>query len=97
MAELPLLETDFYSQYKSKGLEILAVCLDDGMEAIISTIAPMSLTYPILVDKNQSAIRTYKVRGIPLTLIIDKQGIIKYRETGFNPDSMRKVIEELLG
>jgi len=92
---LPLLEQDFYYPYGDK-VEILAVCLDKNEEKIISAILPFNLSYRILIDKVRTAAKDYKVRGIPLNLIIDKEGIIRYRQTGYNPGAMREVVEQLL-
>lgn len=96
MADLPLLERDIYSLYSSKGLEILAICLDDNEDAIKSTIAPLNLTYRILYDRGRMTARAYKVTGIPLSLIIDKKGIIRYRNIGYDPTAMRDAIDKLL-
>jgi hypothetical protein len=96
VADLPLLEKDIYSLYSSKGLEILAICLDNNEDAIKSTIAPFDLTYRILYDRGGMTVRAYKVTGIPLNLIVDKKGVIQYREIGYDPAAMRNVIEKLL-
>ena len=95
MADLPLLEKDFYYPYGDK-VEILAVCLDENEEKIISAILPFNLSYRILIDKGRTAAKDYKVRGIPLNLIIDKKGIIRYRQAGYNPGAMREVVEQFL-
>ena len=96
MADLPLLDRDFYYPYNSKGLEIYSICLDDGEERIISTIMPLNLSYGILVDKEGAAVKAYKVMGVPLNLIIDRGGIIRYREIGYNPSPMRELVGQLL-
>lgn len=92
---MPLLEQDFYYPYGDK-VEILAVCLDKNEEKIISSILPFNLSYRILIDEGRTAAKDYKVRGIPLNLIIDKEGVIRYRQPGYNPDAMREVVEQLL-
>ncbi len=96
MADLPLLEKDIYSLYSSKGLEILAICLDDNEDAIKSTVASFNLTYRILYDKGGTTAKAYKVTSIPLNLIVDKKGVIQYRNTGYDSATMRSVIEKIL-
>ncbi len=93
---MPLLDRDFYQTYNSRGLEIFSICLDEDEEMILSKILPLNLSYRILIDRGRTAARAYRVMGIPLNLIIDKKGIIRYREIGYDPDAMRKLIEELL-
>ena len=96
MADLPLLENDLYSPYSSKGLEILAVCLDENKDRIVSTIAPFNLSYRILVDKDRTAARAYRVSAIPSNFVIDRGGVIRYRQTGYNMGAMRTLIATLL-
>ena len=95
---MPLLEKDFYYPYKSKGLEILAICLDASEEEILPAIIPLNLSYHIIVDREGTAAEAYDVRAAdaPLSLILDRQGIIRYRESGYDPDSMRELVEQLL-
>lgn len=93
---MPLLESDFYVPYNSRGLEILAVCLDVDESRVKGTVAPFSLSYPILVDQGAMIARSYKVTGIPLNIIVDKKGVIQYRKAGYDPEGMRSVIEKLL-
>jgi len=96
VADLPLLEQDFYNTYNSKGLEIVAVCLDDDKGRIISTISQFNLSYHVLVDNGMAAAKAYKANAIPLNLIIDRKGVIQYREVGYNPDAMKEIIEKSL-
>lgn len=96
MADLPLIERDIYSVYKSKGLEILSISTDDNEEIIKSLVASNNLTYPVLVDKDRTVARSYKAIAIPLNIIVDKKGIIQYRQTGYEPDIITAIIEKSL-
>lgn len=93
---MPLLERDIYSLYKSRGLEILAICLNDNEDAIKSTITPLNLTYRVLTDRGGMTARAYKVTSIPMNLIVDKKGVIRYRNVGYDPSAMKSIIEKLL-
>ena len=96
MADLPLIDRDFHYPYNSRGLEIFSICLDVDEERIISTIMPLNLSYRVLVDKEGAANKAYRVTGIPLNLIIDKSGIIRYLQVGYNPSVMQEIVEQLL-
>lgn len=39
-------------------------------------------TMPVLLDSGGSVAQTYRVSAIPTTLVIGKDGIVKYRKTG---------------
>ena len=70
--------------------------MSDNEDAIKSTIAPLNLTYRVLADRGGVTARVYKVTSIPMNLIVDKKGIIRYRNVGYDPSAMRSVIDKLL-
>lgn len=102
--EMPTME-QAYRDYKSGGLEILAVSIDVGQPADVAAnvalfMEELKLTFPALLDPEMEVARRYRVFGIPVTFLIDREGIIRAREQGFRdwttPESRRK-LEELLG
>jgi hypothetical protein len=53
----------------------------------------------VLLDADAAVGKSYKVNGIPQTVIIGRDGVVRKVYIGFNPqgdDAMRKVIEEAL-
>jgi len=72
-----------YQRYRDRGLEVLAVNLDilstAGVEAFVTEV---KLTFPVLLDPQWSAARTYRVVGVPTTYLIDRAGRVVVRETG---------------
>lgn len=97
--EMPTMEK-VYQEYKSQGLEILAVSLDAGPTSVVKNyLQELKLTYPVLLDPNMEVLRLYRLFSIPATLLIDKEGIIRFKELGYrdwtDPES-RKLLEELL-
>jgi peroxiredoxin len=56
-------------------------------------------TFPILFDSDSSIANAYKVKGLPTTYLIDKQGMIRYRAIGgreFDHPDVVKLIKELI-
>jgi peroxiredoxin len=102
--EMPTME-QAYREYKGRGLEILAVSIDVGNPLVVAVnvlqfMEELQLTFPALLDPEMEVARRYRVFGIPITFLIDREGIVRAREPGFqdwtSPDS-RKKLEELLG
>ncbi|HEV8662328.1 MAG TPA: TlpA disulfide reductase family protein [Candidatus Methylomirabilis sp.] len=102
--EMPTME-QAYQKYKDRGLEILAVSIDVGhLPVVAATVAQfleeLNLTFPALLDPEMEVARRYRVFGIPVTFLIDREGIIRAREQGFRdwtaPESRRK-LEQLMG
>lgn len=79
--EMPKLET-VYQELKPSGLILIAINIKDSPEKITEFIDGMGLSFPILIDKNKSAAKDFKVYGVPTSFLIDKEGIIKERFFG---------------
>lgn len=72
--EMPSMER-LYAKYKSQGLEIVAISLDQGNEDDVREfVAKLKLTFPIILDPEHEAKALYKVRGLPTTYLVDRKG-----------------------
>ncbi len=89
-----------YQEYKSQGLEILAVSIDAGQKSVVKNfLQEFKLTFPALLDPDMEVLRLYRIFGLPATFLIDKQGIIRHRDLGYNDwtdPEPRKKLEEIL-
>lgn len=94
--ELPSLVKE-YNEWKSKGYEVLAITLSDGGERDLKKISELKekygITYPILIDKGyEVATKLYKLSGpIPLKLVIDCAGKLRYEHVGDFADGVSEV------
>jgi len=97
--EMPTMDKT-YQEYKSQGLEILAVSLDAGSKSVVKNfMQELKLDFPVLLDPDMEVLRLYRMVGIPASFLIDKQGIVRHREVGYRdwttPES-RKLLETIL-
>ena len=97
--EMPTMEKA-YQEYKSRGLEVLAVSIDAGQKSVVKNfLQEFKLTFPALLDPDMEVLRLYRMFSLPATFLIDKEGIIRHRELGYrdwtDPES-RKLLEEIL-
>lgn len=83
--EMPTLER-LYQQRKSV-LEVLGISLDAGGAANTARVRlfvrELSLSFPILLDPEFAVARQYRIRGIPSSFIVDRTGVVRYREVGY--------------
>ncbi|MEP6913198.1 MAG: TlpA disulfide reductase family protein [bacterium] len=94
--EMPSLKK-LHEKYKAKGLEILAVSIDDDSSKVRPFATENQLNFtvahsPALGDQ-------FKARSIPTSLFIDRHGRLRYRKTGFeegDESEIEVVITELL-
>ena len=91
--EIPHLE--FLSKkYRDQGLVVLGVNNENDRQ-MVRDFAQTQISYTVLLDGNAQFIG-YGVRGIPCTYYIDKDGIVRDRDVGFNGEAeMERKIRDL--
>ena len=94
--EMPFLK-QLHDKYKEKGLEILAVSIDDDPREIGPFAAKHKLNF--FVAHSPTLGEKLKAKPIPTTMFIDKHGYLRYRKIGFAEGEEREIeviIKELL-
>lgn len=78
--ELPALEL-LHREFAARGLSVVAISIDaPGMEAAVRRFAAdHRLTFDILYDPSGSAVSILGARGIPVSVLIDRAGVIRGR------------------
>jgi cytochrome c biogenesis protein CcmG, thiol:disulfide interchange protein DsbE len=77
--EMPAIEKA-YEHYKDQGLVVLGVNLKENNVSVKGFAENYHLTFPIVMDKDGSvAVDTYKVKPIPTSFFIDRQGILRQK------------------
>ncbi|MEW6325314.1 MAG: TlpA disulfide reductase family protein [Nitrospirota bacterium] len=99
LMEMPSMQR-LYEQFGREEFEILAVSSDfDGAAVVKPYVDRLRLTFPILLDAQFQANSTYRVTGLPTTVIVDRDGIITHKFFGSrdwdNPDSHRLITQLL--
>ena len=89
-----------YAAYKDKGFEILGVSLDnkDGKEAWVKAIEKDGLTWTQVSDLNSwnnEVARSYGVRAVPQSYLIDLQGVIVAQN--LRGETLEETLEEIFG
>lgn len=96
LREMPRL-VELYTTYKTKGLQVVGVSLDNDKQAWLGCIKRMSMTWMQMSDLkgwNCEGAELYGIRSIPHMLIIDKEGTIIARDlTG---EELANKLKELL-
>jgi cytochrome c biogenesis protein CcmG/thiol:disulfide interchange protein DsbE len=91
--------TDFYRQYKTQGLEIVGVSMDDGgQEQVNDFVKEMNVDYTILIGNHIVGDAYGGTRFLPQTFLIDRQGRIVKSLLGIQSRSdVEENIKQLLG
>jgi peroxiredoxin/tetratricopeptide (TPR) repeat protein len=90
-----------YGKYKDRGLEILYISVDSTADQfkVQAFAREQKINYPVLFDGGVKEL--YGVQAFPTTIFIDRQGKVRHREAGFDPEEAPRlfdaVVNELLG
>lgn len=80
--EMPAME-ELYRMFPRKDFEILAVSTDaEGMSITRPFQKKNRLTFPILHDSDYRVGLTYGARSLPMTFMVDRQGIVRHQIFG---------------
>ncbi|OGB93003.1 MAG: hypothetical protein A2Z31_07785 [candidate division NC10 bacterium RBG_16_65_8] len=75
--ELPSLER-LREALRGRSFEVLAVNVNEGESRVKRFLAEVPLGIPVFLDRNGDAQRAWKVRGLPATFLLDREGAIRF-------------------
>ena len=89
--ELPYFEA-MYRRYKNNP-KVAFVSInweksDDAMQHRTTArdfVKQNNYTFPVMYDHEQSAVRAYQIQGFPTLFTIDRKGVVRYVNIGFDP------------
>ena len=98
--EIPSMQS-IYKDLGKSGFTVLAVNEFEDPDHVFAYTGQLNVfpTFPILFDRDSTVSQSYKVKGLPTTVLIDKQGRIVYRAVGgrdFDHPEVRRIVNELL-
>jgi cytochrome c biogenesis protein CcmG, thiol:disulfide interchange protein DsbE len=94
--EMPRFE-QWQDQYKKDGLAIVGVSMDDDSDPVKGLVRKLRVNYPVVMGDEKLGLAYGGVLGLPVTYLIDRQGVIRARYQGTtNLDAMEKTIRQLL-
>ncbi len=99
--EMPELE-ELRQQYGERGLEIVAVNLAESerrIQSFVKAFLPDGMSFVILQDRDSQAYKQWRVRALPTSFLIDREGRLRWQAVGridpADPAMLRR-IDELL-
>jgi peroxiredoxin len=80
--EIPALER-IHGTYARAGLVVLGVSLEADARRAGEFAKSMHIPYPVLIDTDPAIGQKYAVDKMPMTVLIDRAGVIRYVHIGF--------------
>ncbi len=80
--EMPQLNR-LYDKYRSAGLVMLGVNIDDDARVGAATAQRWGVRFPVLLDEQKAVTRLYDLGSMPATVLIDRDGRVRYLHRGW--------------
>jgi len=87
--EMPLLN-DLHKKYESLGFVILGVNVEQELKLAKSFLKDTPVDFPILFDSSNQVSQAYEVIAMPTTIMIDRNGNVRYLHKGYKAGDERK-------
>lgn len=75
--EMPSLDR-LREKMKGQPFEVLAVNFGESQERAQAFVAKEKFTIPVLLDPYKKAAEAWKVKGLPMTFVVDSRGRVRY-------------------
>lgn len=87
--EMPVLQK-FYEKYQDLGVSVWGVNVEQENQAGRDFLADLNLSFPILFDDSNTISADYQVEAMPTTVILDRNGVIRYTFKGYRDGYEKK-------
>jgi thiol-disulfide isomerase/thioredoxin len=88
------------SDYAARGFEVIAVNVDEQPQDGLDFLKKYPVTYPTVRDAEGRIAHLYDVKTMPMSYLIDRQGVVRLVHQGFNKKDtpqLRAAVTQLLG
>jgi len=90
--EMPVLDR-LHQRYNDAGFTVLGINVEGEAASARAIVAKSGVTFPILVDAEQKISKLYDLKAMPSTVILDRDGKIRFVHRGFKPGDEEKYVE----
>ena len=87
--EMPLLNA-LHKKYAPLGFTVLGVNVEEDVDGAMSFLKNVPVDFPILLDNTNNVSKQYKVVAMPTTVVVDRDGNMRYLHEGYKPGDEKK-------
>ena len=92
--EMPALDR-INTTYNRAGLVVLGVSVDEDLKRAREFADSMHVSYPILFDTGSDIGRDYFLERMPMTVLVDRAGVVRYSSVGFKRGDERAFLDHI--
>jgi peroxiredoxin len=92
--EMPLLD-ELYTRYSRVGFNLVGVNIDDDPARAREMIEALGVGFPVVFDSDKRVSQLYEVQAMPVTILLDRDGVVRYVHHGYKPGYEDKYLEQI--
>ncbi|MGB5623977.1 MAG: TlpA disulfide reductase family protein [Gammaproteobacteria bacterium] len=92
--EMPALQT-IYQRYEPAGFTLLGVNVDAEPDGARRMAEDLGVSFPLLFDADKDVSKLYDVRAMPVTVLVDRDGRVRYVHHGYKPGYEERYLDQV--
>ena len=92
--EFPALD-QIYAKYKPMGFTLVGINVESEKSDAERFLGQQRVSFPILFDPDNKVSGSYGVRAMPTTVLVDRQGRLRWQHMAYKPGDEAKYIEQI--
>jgi thiol-disulfide isomerase/thioredoxin len=92
--EFPALD-QIYAKYKPMGFALVAINVESEKADAERFLGATPVSFPILFDPDNKVSGSYGVSAMPTTVLVDRQGRVRWQHRAYKPGDEAKYIEQI--
>jgi len=94
--EMPTLQA-FYEKYKDDGFVLVAINQEEQRQAVLPFVDEFGLTFPVWLDEEFQAGRSFKTVSLPSSYVVDRSGQVRLMWIGgISKRNLEKFVTNLI-
>ncbi len=92
---------EVHAKYQKAGLVTLGIDVDDSEEQAATMVRTLGIDFPVLLDASRTASSQFNLKSMPLLVLIDREGRMRYSHAGYErgeetviTDKLRQLLNE---
>jgi peroxiredoxin len=90
--EMPILDR-LHKRYEDAGFAVLGINVEGEISPAQKIVDKTKVTFPVLIDEGQLVSELYQLEAMPSTVVIDRDGVVRYVHRGYKPGDEAKYVE----
>jgi peroxiredoxin len=92
--EMPILD-QLYRSYQAAGFTLIGVNVEPNAADAQKFLKATPVSFPILFDPTSAVSMLYQVSGMPSTVIVDRNGKVRYVHHGYKPGDEGEYLDQI--